>query len=67
MQKLLTPEEVAEYLGVKVSTIYQWTYQEFIPHVKVGRFVRFRLHAIEKWVEQRSIAGRKTRSVDIDC
>lgn len=62
--KLLTPEEIADYLGVKKSTIYQWTHQEFIPHVKVGRFVRFRLPAIEKWVEQRSVVGRRTRRVE---
>lgn len=53
MQRLLTPEEVAEYLGVKVSTIYQWTHQEFIQQVKLGRFVRFKHEEVGKWVECR--------------
>ena len=41
MNKLLTPHEIAEYLGVQPSTIYQWTHEGFIPHVKIGKFVRF--------------------------
>lgn len=63
--KLLTPEEIADYLGVKKSTIYQWTHQEFIPHVKVGRFVRFKMSQVEKWLEKREVDGRKTRKVEV--
>jgi excisionase family DNA binding protein len=65
MNRLLTPDEIAELLGVKKSTIYQWTHQGFIPHVKLGRSLRFREAAIEKWVEKRSEAGRVLRKVDI--
>jgi len=35
MNKLLTPQEIAEYLGVQPSTIYQWTHEGFIPYVKI--------------------------------
>ncbi|MBL7130902.1 MAG: helix-turn-helix domain-containing protein, partial [Candidatus Omnitrophica bacterium] len=42
MVKMLNPEQVSDMLKIKVSTIYQWTHQRFIPHIKVGRFVRFR-------------------------
>jgi excisionase family DNA binding protein len=52
------PPEIAEYLGVKTSTVYQWTHQRFIPHVKLGRLVRFREQAVMDWVEKRSEAGR---------
>jgi excisionase family DNA binding protein len=51
-------------LGVKPSTIYQWTHQGFIPHVKLGKLVRFREADVAKWIEKRSEKGRKTRSVD---
>lgn len=50
MVKMLDPEQVSEMLKVKVSTIYQWTHQRFIPHVKIGRFVRFKEDEIEKWL-----------------
>ncbi len=42
MNKLLTPDQVAELLGVEKSTIYNWTHTKFIPHIKVGRLLRLR-------------------------
>jgi excisionase family DNA binding protein len=65
MDHLLTPEQIAELLGVKVSTIYQWTHQEYIPHIKLGRFVRFRQAEIEKWLDKKLLRGRKTRRISI--
>ncbi len=52
MVKMLSPEQVSDMLEVKVSTIYQWTHQRFIPHIKVGRFVRFREDEIERWLAE---------------
>jgi excisionase family DNA binding protein len=65
MDKLLTPREIADHLGVQLSTIYQWTHQGFIPHVKMGRLLRFKIQDIEKWIGDRSINGRKTIKIDI--
>jgi len=65
MEKLLTPQEIAEVLGVQPSTIYQWTHQGYIPHVKLGKFVRFRAKDVEKWVERKASNGKRTRKVDI--
>ena len=65
MQKLLTPQEMADCLGVEKSTIYQWTHQGFIPHIKLGKLVRFRESDVMKWLDSRSRNGRKTRQVDI--
>jgi len=65
MDKLLTVEEIAEYLSLKPSTIYQWTHQGFIPHVKVGNRVRFRINHIEKWLESRTVTGRARNRVEI--
>ncbi len=49
-QRLLTVEEIADYLQVKPSTIYQWTHKGFIPHIKLGNKVRFKLSKVDKWV-----------------
>lgn len=65
MDKLLTPSEVAEYLGVQTSTIYQWTHQGFIPHVKIGKFIRFKESDVLKWIEDRVTNGRKNRKIDV--
>ena len=48
---LLTPEQVAEMLQIKLSTLYSWTHQRKIPHLKVGRLVRFSQSDLEKWLQ----------------
>lgn len=65
MQKLLTVEEIAEYLQVRPSTIYQWTHQGFIPHVKLGNRVRFRLSQVDRWIERRENNGRLTNKIQV--
>ncbi len=63
--RLLNVQEIADLLGVKKSTIYQWTHQGFIPHVKVGKLVRFKPDAVMKWVNEKETGGRKNRKYDI--
>jgi len=65
VEKLLTIKEIGDVLGVKVSTIYQWTHQGYIPHVKIGRFVRFRRSQIEKRLEKHENGGRKRRRIEV--
>jgi len=65
VNRLLTASEMAEILGVKPSTIYQWTHQRFIPHVKLGRLVRFNLEKVMKWVEKKESNGREKRKVEV--
>jgi excisionase family DNA binding protein len=66
MPKLLTPQQVADYLGVQLSTIYQWTHQGFIPHVKLGRVLRFRQDDIANWLDKRANRGKTSRRIPID-
>jgi len=56
MQSLWTPKELAGFLGIRESTVSEWTRQGIIPCVvlKVGerrRVVRFRLAEIEEWLD----------------
>jgi len=49
---LVRPEDLAEFLGVPVSTLYMWRYQGKGPKaVKVGRHLRYHPAEIEAWVE----------------
>ncbi len=41
MDRLLDVHEMAALLGVKPSWLYQHTCRGAIPHIKVGRYVRF--------------------------
>jgi len=65
MNKLLTPQEVADLLSVRKSTIYQWTHQGYIPHVKLGKFVRFNQDKVMEWVEKKSFKGRMNRCIEV--
>lgn len=59
MDKLLTLEEVANYLQMSPKTIYGWTYTGYIPHFKVGGHLRFDPKEIRKWLAKRECKGRK--------
>jgi excisionase family DNA binding protein len=47
--RVLTPEQLAERWSVPKSQIYRLTREGRIPVVKLGRYVRFRLDAIERF------------------
>jgi excisionase family DNA binding protein len=64
MDSLLSVDQVAELLGVKTSTIYQWTHQDYIPHVKLGKLVRSREARVMEWIEKRSTKGRINRHIE---
>lgn len=49
MGKLLTPEEVCKRYSIKISTLYQWTSKNQIPHLKIRGLIRFEEEALERW------------------
>ena len=58
MEKLLNIDEVAEILGVNKTTIYSWTSQNRIPHIKLTRRVlKFREKEIMDWISKKSVHG----------
>lgn len=61
MDKLLSIREASEILGVKVSTLYSWIHQGFIPHLKLGRLVKFSESDLSQWTEARKHTGRIER------
>lgn len=54
--KLLNVEELSRYLNVPLPTLYTWTHQRKIPHIKMGRSLRFDRTEIEGWIESRKVA-----------
>jgi excisionase family DNA binding protein len=52
MTSLLTAEQVAERLGVTKEWVWAQARSGRIPHVRLGRYCRFREEAIEAWVIQ---------------
>ena len=59
---LLTPAQLAEFLGVSPKTVYRWTARRQIPHLllnagKRKETIRFRPAAIEAWLCERERAA----------
>ena len=52
LDKLLSTEEVAQYLGVGQATIYRWCRDGSVPAVKIGRRWRVRRSALEEFVRK---------------
>lgn len=52
---LATVEEVSEYLGVPVQTLYQWRWRGIGPKsARVGRHLRYRWSDVERWFDERA-------------
>lgn len=56
--RLLDAAEVAELLHVPVSWVRESTRSGAMPHVRLGRYVRFREADVLAWIEQCSRPGR---------
>jgi excisionase family DNA binding protein len=54
---LMTAEEIARILGVKPGWIYRQSRAGRIPTVRLGRYYRYRLDAIEEWLAERERAA----------
>ena len=60
LERLLTPAQVAEYLGVPEKTLAQWRSDRHGPlPLRVGRYVRYRFCDIEAWVDQQAAQARR--------
>lgn len=63
MPEVLTADEAAAYLQVPVETLRRWRSLGTGPrHAKVGRHVRYRRAALDRWLEERereAAAGAK--------
>lgn len=60
---LLTAEDVAALLRVTPAWVYAETRGHRIPHIRLGRYVRYRREAIFLWMDElegRSTARRRT-------
>jgi excisionase family DNA binding protein len=53
IEPLMSPGEVARFLGLPLRTIYRWRSRGEGPRgYRVGRHVRYRVRDIEHWLER---------------
>ncbi len=56
-RELLAAEEVAALLGIGVNWVWEQARKGRIPHIRLGRFRRFRRQAIQDWLEAIEISA----------
>lgn len=58
--RLLTVEELAEFLNLSVGTIYHLVSQHRVPFVRLSaRCLRFQMDVILAWIDQKAEKGEK--------
>lgn len=55
--RLLTAAEAAHYLGLAEGTVRNKANRREIPHVKIGRSLRFRRSELDSWVKEQQEAA----------
>jgi len=55
--RLLTVQDLAEYLGVPATTLYQWRYRREGPRgFRVGRHIRYQWIDVAEWIEHQIVS-----------
>ena len=58
VEKLLSPTDLAGYLDVPRSTVYEWNYRRTgPPTIRIGKHVRYREADVEQWLRERQKAS----------
>jgi excisionase family DNA binding protein len=52
---ILSPDQLAAYLGVAKGWVYEQAALNAIPLFKVGKYLRFKKSTIDKWIETQSV------------
>lgn len=60
---LLTDREVAALLAVRPDTVRRWAARGDLPHVRLGRLLRFKPAEIDLWITSNAGEPRSTVSV----
>jgi excisionase family DNA binding protein len=65
-EELLTPEDVCRLLKIKRSYLYDLTHRNRIPHLKLGRHLRFRRSDLEAWLAGKRIEAAPGTALGLD-
>ncbi len=54
LEPLLSAQDLAEFLDVRVATIYAWRYRrQGPPGLRVGKHLRYRRADVDEWIDHR--------------
>ena len=54
-ESLMTIDELSEYLSIPKGSIYNMVHERRLPHIKLGRRVRFVKEEIDEWLERQRV------------
>lgn len=54
-EELLTVREAAKRLTISAKKLYRMAASDRVPHVRLGRSVRFRREDLERWIQQQTV------------
>jgi excisionase family DNA binding protein len=54
--ELMTIEEAADFLNLKISKIRKDIFNKSIPHYKIGALIRFKKDELIKWVDDKLVS-----------
>ena len=62
--RLLEADDIARYIGMTTDWIYREVRAGRMPHIRLGRYVRFRRESIDAWLvaRERGPAAVRTKS-----
>ncbi|MGQ9649526.1 MAG: helix-turn-helix domain-containing protein [Phycisphaerae bacterium] len=52
----LRPREAAKSLGVSERTLWTWTQQGIIPHIRLGKTILYPVDALRRWLDEQTKA-----------
>lgn len=56
---LMNISEVAEYLNMKTATLYSYVEHQQIPHIRLGKLIRFKRQQINTWLDELTVQPRE--------
>ena len=54
---LLTPQQAAETLAISPRKLWGMTASGEIPHIRLGRCVRYPIDDLQRWIDERKKGG----------
>ncbi len=64
-EELITPDELAEYLRVPKSWVYDSVQTRDLPHLRLNnRRLRFKMSEVTQWLAAQTMAAHKRRRQD---
>lgn len=61
-EQLMSVDQVAKYLQLNRSTVYDWAQKGKLPAIKLGQLWRFRRGEIDTWLETQKIEAKMEKT-----